>query len=966
MTTLSWEEIEDRAANFKKIWEKQKGAERQQAQNFIRDFLSVFGIENPMDNDGEFEHKCPKEVGDDGYIDYFLPQKLVVEMKSKGKDLGKAFEQVKDYVFHLPADEMPELVLVCDFDKFELYHRTTAEHVSFRLKDIRRYVRHFANIAGYETQRIYDEQLEVNIQAAVKMAKIHDALKLFGYEGHELEVYLVRLLFCMFAEDTGIFPKDAFLNYNENSKDNGSDLSERIGKLFEFLDMPPDIRAKRTKLAADLLQFGYVDGGLFSELLHTPDFDEKMRQTLIDCCKFDWSKISPAIFGSMFQGIMDPEERREIGAHYTSEENILKVINPLFIDDLWAEFERVKSTPKKLEEFHEKIASLRILDPACGCGNFLITTYKELRRLELEIIKMKYPSRQRLLDVSPLIKVSIEQFYGIEILEFPCEVARTGMWLVEHLMNREVGEWFGMAYADLPLKRSAHIYCENALRRNWQELLKDDKDYSDILKFDYIIGNPPYVGYGFQKKQNDLQTTTQSDDMQHVYVDETGKPYPSSGKIDYVAAWFFKASQLCENSRTKAGFVSTNSITQGDQVAPVWKPLIERFHIHIDFAYRTFKWSNEGIKKAAVHCVIIGFSGSKNIKTKRVIFDNNQKISVTKINPYLVEADDIVIERRKTSLCHQIEMETGNRPADGGHLIIEADDYEDFINKEPSSIKYIKRLTGSDEYINNIKRYCLWLVGVKPSELRQMPEVMKRIDACRNDRLKGAPDRQKLAETPTLFRETKNPESYILIPRVSSEKRKYIPMGFLDDSIIPTDAATIIPNATLYHFGILTSSVHMAWMRAVCGRLKSDYRYSKDIVYNNFPWPDLTGKWGVGSGKIKPNETPDLYKKRMEARISLCSEEILHIRDSYPESSLADLYDPLTMPPDLLKAHKALDKAVMELYGYCSDMSEPEIVADLMVRYQKLEHAENAKNAAETAASPGSKPKRTSKKKTDD
>ena len=952
MSALSWEEIEDRAAGFRKYWESQKCAERQQAQRFVTEFLSVFGMENPLENNGEFEHKCPKEVGDDGYIDYFLPKKLIVEMKSKGKDLRKAFEQVKDYVFHLPADEMPELVLVCDFDKFELYHRTTAEHVSFKLKDIRKYVRHFANIAGYETQRIYDEQLDVNIQAAMKMAKIHDALKEFGYEGHELEVYLVRLLFCMFSEDTGIFPKDAFLNYNDNSKSDGTDLSARLNQLFEVLDMPPEKRARRSMLAADLLQFAYVDGGLFKELLHTPDFNEKMRQTLIDCCKFDWSKISPAIFGSMFQGIMDPEQRREIGAHYTSEENILKVINPLFLDELWAEFEHVKATPKKLEAFHDKIAHLRILDPACGCGNFLITTYKELRRLELEIIKMKYPSRQRLLDVSPLIKVSIDQFYGIEILEFPCEVARTGMWLVEHLMNREVGEWFGLAYADLPLKRSAHIYCENALRRDWQELLKDDKEYTVDLRFDYIIGNPPYVGYGFQKKQNALQTSTQSDDMQHVYVDETGKPYPSSGKIDYVAAWFFKASQLCENSSTKAGFVSTNSITQGDQVAPVWKPLIERFHIHIDFAYRTFKWSNEGIKKAAVHCVIIGFSGSKNINTERTIFDNNQKMSVMKINPYLVEADDIVIERRKTSLCHQIEMETGNRPADGGHLIIEADDYEDFINKEPGSIKYIKRLTGSDEYINSIKRYCLWLVDANPAEIRKLPEVMKRIELCKQDRLKGAPDRQKLAETPMLFRETKNYKKYIIIPRVSSERRQYIPIGFLDDSVIPTDAATIIPNASLYHFGILTSSIHMAWMRAVCGRLKSDYRYSKDIVYNNFPWPDLSGEWGVGSGKKKASETTEEYQKRIEAKICLCSEEILRTRGNYPDSSLADLYDPLTIPPDLLKAHRALDKAVMEIYGYAQDMSEPRIVADLMVRYQKLVEAEKAKESAEKSANP--------------
>ena len=578
MMTLSWEEIADRAVEFRKNWEKQKGAERQQAQSFLRDFLSVFGIENPLEDGGEFEHKCPKEVGEDGYIDYFLPKKLIVEMKSKGKDLNKAYEQLKSYVITLPSEQMPELMLVCDFDKFELYHRTTAQHVSFRLKDIRKYIRHFANIAGYETQRIYDEQLEVNIQAAMKM---------FGYEGHELEVYLVRLLFCMFAEDTGIFPKDAFLNYNENSKENGSDLSERIGKLFEILDMMPETRSKRKLLTADLLQFAYVDGGLFSERLDTPEFNEKMRQTLIDCCKFDWSKISPAIFGSMFQGIMDPEERREIGAHYTSEANILKVINPLFMDDLWAEFEQVKATPKKLEAFHEKIAHLRILDPACGCGNCLITTYKELRRLELEIIKMKYPSRQRLLDVSPLIKVSIEQFYGIEILDFPCEVARTGMWLVEHLMNREVGEWFGMAYADLPLKRSAHIYNKNALSVDWQELLKDDKEYTEDLRFDYIIGNPPYVGARFMN--ND-----QKNDLNQVFGNQK-----NAGNLDYVTCWVKRAADyMTIHSNTKTAFVMTNSVTQGETPANLWQPLFDN-GLHIDFAWRTFKWTNEGRGKAA-------------------------------------------------------------------------------------------------------------------------------------------------------------------------------------------------------------------------------------------------------------------------------------------------------------------------------------------------------------------------------
>ena len=946
MTTLSWLEIEDRAAAFRKTWEKQKGAERQQAQRFVTEFLSVFGVENPLDNDGEFEHKCPKEFGDDGYIDYFLPRKLIVEMKSKGKDLGKAFEQVKDYVFHLPADEMPELVLVCDFERFELYHRTTAEHVSFKLKDIRKYVRHFANIAGYETQRIYDEQFEVNVEAAMKMAKIHDALKEFGYEGHELEVYLVRLLFCMFAEDTGIFPKDAFLNYNENSKENGEDLSDRLAKLFEILDLSADKRSKRKLLAADLLQFAYVDGGLFSEVLHSPEFNEKMRHTLIDCCKFDWSKISPAIFGSMFQGIMDPEERREIGAHYTSEENILKVINPLFMDDLWNEFEHVKATPKKLEEFHEKIASLRILDPACGCGNFLITTYKELRRLELEIIKMKYPSRQRLLDVSLLIKVSIDQFYGIEILEFPCEVARTGMWLVEHLMNREVGEWFGMAYADLPLKRSAHIYCENALRRDWQELLKDDKVYnaetkSSDLRFDYIIGNPPYVGARYMAPE-------QKGDLSGVFGNQK-----NAGNLDYVTCWVKRAANyMAIHSNTRTAFVMTNSVTQGETPANLWQPLFDS-GMHIDFAWRTFKWWNEGRGKAAVHCVIVSFSQSDLIKNK-YIYDEQTIVKLGKeirqriqlpckqINAYLVDAPCVSVMSRNKPLCSIPEIGIGNKPIDDGNYLFLDSEKEEFVRIEPASEQYFKRWYGSDEFINNRPRWCLWLGDCEPGDLRKMPECMKRVQAVRAYRLASKSEgTRKLAEKPTHFHVENMPKSnYIVIPEVSSEKRKYIPMGYMSPDVLCSNLVKLIPNATLYHFGILTSSVHMAWMRAVCGRLEMRYRYSKDIVYNNFPWPDLSGEWGVESGKRKKTESSEDYKKRMEAKVSLCAEEILRARDNHPNSSLADLYDPLTMPADLLKAHKALDKAVMELYGYAPDMSELEIVADLMVRYHKLVDAE--------------------------
>ena len=930
MAAFSWIDIEDSATWFSKKWAETKGKERQQAQTFIREFLAIFGITDPFENNGEFEHKCPKDIGDDGYIDYFLPSKLIVEMKTKGKDLTKAYAQLKDYVIHLPSEQMPELMLVCDFDTFELYHRTTAKHISFRLKELRKYIRHFAILAGYETQRVYDEQDDVNVQAALKMAKLHDELKKHGIIGHKLEVYLVRLLFCMFAEDTGIFPKDAFLNYNDNAKSDGTDLSARLNLLFEVLDMPPEIRAMRTLLSADVLQFAYVDGGLFSELLGNAEFNQFMKSLLIECCKFDWSKISPAIFGSMFQGIMDPEQRREIGAHYTSEDNILKVINPLFMNELWSEFDNVKTVPKKLEAFHQKIANLRFLDPACGCGNFLITTYKELRRLEFEIIKMKYPTRQRLLDISPLIKVSIEQFYGIEILKFPCEVARTGMWLVEHLMNREVGEWFGMAYADLPLKRSAHIYYTNALRVDWQELLRDDKDYhsktrSTELKFDYIIGNPPYCGRRYRNAE-------QIEDVSRLFAYKD---------IDYVACWFKTASKYIHdiNKNAKCAFVSTNSITQGEQVSALWKDVVEKYNISIEFAYRTFKWRNEGKHIAAVHCVIIGFGDNQcHVQCKIYVnrSDATVPIAAKQINGYLLDAPFVFIDVRNKPLCDVPPMKNGNVPLDGDALKVEESELVTF-----AGCPWIKRLMGGRELLHNEKRYVIWLVGVSPKDIKNNHEVYKRVELCRNNRLamkdKGT---QKLAEKPSLFRDTNNPDNYIALPMVSSETRQYLPMAFLHQDVIPTNQIQTIENATLYHFGILTSSVHMAWMRTVCGRLEMRYRYSKDIVYNNFPWPDLSGADGIGSAKRKAKESTEDYQKRQEARIILCTEEILRVRDDHSDCSLADLYDPVSMPPALRDAHKSLDKVVMELYGYTSQMDEDEIVADLMIRYQKLIEAE--------------------------
>jgi hypothetical protein len=702
-------------------------------------------------------------------------------------------------------------------------------------------------------------------------------------------VYLVRLLFCLFADDTGIFPQDSFMRYIEDSKPDGSDLSERIGKLFEILNMPPAARAKRTLLSDELKQFQYINGGLFANLLPSAEFDAKMRQTLLDCVNFDWNKISPAIFGAMFQGVMDKTQRRELGAHYTSEENILKLINPLFMDELWKEFDRVKTDPTGLDRFHDKIARLKFLDPACGCGNFLIITYRELRKLELEVLKMKSSTAQMTIDISPLLKVSVEQFYGIEYEDFPCQIATVGMWLIDHQMNLRVSEQFGQYFARLPLTQSATIVHGNALRIDWESIVPK-------WELSYILGNPPFVG-------SKMLSDDQRDDMAHVAVDKNGASTKNAGVLDYVAAWYIKAAGYAADTPIKCALVSTNSITQGEQVAALWKPLFGR-GVHINFGVPTFKWSNEAKGKAAVHCVIVGFS----------YHQTNPVIS-----PYLIEGSEIIIESRGKPLCDVPTIGIGNKPIDGGNYLFTEEEKNSFIQKEPQAAKWFRPWIGSDEFINGYRRHCLWLGQCSPAELRQMPEAMKRVEAVRQFRLvsKSAPTR-KLADTPRRFHVENMPESnYIVVPEVSSERRRYIPMGFLSPDVLASNLVKIIPNATLYHFGILTSNVHMAWVRAVCGRLKSDYRYSKDIVYNNFPWPDAT------------DEQKDA--------IEVLAQGILDARALFTDSSLADLYDPLTMPPELLKEHRNLDRAVMKLYGFpLKDFSEADCVARLMERYREM------------------------------
>ncbi len=893
---LTWDNIQANAIAFSKRW-KEGHKEEAQAQSFVTDFLHVFGVSDP-EALGDFEYMVLLSGNRKGYIDYLWKGQIAIEMKSRGKDLTEAFEQLRGYLTHLPEKDIPDLWMVCDFENIHLSRRSTNEFYNFKTQNLRRHIRRFANIAGYTTERVRNDQVEVNVKAAEKMAKLYDALKDSGYDGHNLEVYLVRLLFCMFADDTGIFPKDSLIQYIENSKLDGSDLSDRIARLFEVLNMSDDARAKRTLLSNELKQFRYINGKLFDTILPIADFDTKMRQTLLDCLNFDWNAISPAIFGAMFQGVMDAKKRRKMGAHYTSEENILKLINPLFLDGLWQEFDKVKTDPVALDRFHDKISKLMFLDPACGCGNFLIITYRELRILELEILRMKSGSAQMIMDITSLLKVSVEQFYGIEIEDFPCQIAQVGMWLIDHQMNLRASDQFGTYYVRLPLTKSATIVHGNALRIDWEDVVPS-------WGLNYILGNPPFVGHQYRSPKQQV-------DMEYVYKDNN-----KFGKLDYVCSWYKKAVDYIGRANICVAYVSTNSIVQGESVSTMWKPIFEQ-GFEISFAYTPFIWSNEAKGKAAVHCVIIGLALKGSVKIKR-IYTQNSVIETDNINGYLLPAPNIFIQSRGKPLTVGMpEMSKGSQPTDGGNLILSVKERDALISQYPQTVKWIRQYISANDFINNELRYCLWLKGVSPTEYRSVKPIMQRLEKIAEIRKKSpTASVQREATTPMLFTQIRQPEErFLVVPEVSSERRKYIPIGYMEPDVIASNMVYIVPSATLYMLGILTSNVHMAWARVFSGKLKSDYRYTP-AVYNNFPWPDAT----------------DTQK----AEVEKLTQAVLDARTNYSDSSLADLYDPLTMPPDLIMAHQNLDRAVMKLYGLSmKDTSEADYIAALMERYQQL------------------------------
>ena len=925
---LSWNDVRARAAAFAEEW-RDASYESGETQSFYNDFFKVFGVRRS--SVARYEQHVTKLNNSAGFIDLFWPGVLIVEQKSAGRDLAKAYEQAGGYFDALPEHLRPRYILVGDFQTFELHDLDERETVAFSLADLPAHVEAFGFILGVQ-RRAFRDQDPANIKAAELVGRLHDQLDAVGYRGHDLEQFLVRIVFCLFADDTGIFePRDIFLDFIETrTGEDGADLGARLAQLFQVLDTPEADRL--TSLDEDLARFPYVNGALFEGSLRIPAFDAAMRTALLDACRFDWSIISPAIFGALFQSVMDPAERRAKGAHYTTEKNILKVIEPLFMDDLRAEFARLKSRKDgrrrpALLAFQEKLGQIRFFDPACGCGNFLIIAYRELRTLEIEVLKELHPESplgwQTDAWTSDMSRVDVDQFYGIEIGEFPARIAETALWMMDHIMNNRLSLAFGQAYARIPLQTSPHIVHGDALEIDWSDLLPPEQ-------CSFVLGNPPFVGAKFQTAEQRAQVRR---------IAALGK---TGGTLDYVTAWFITAGKYVKTSLARIGFVATNSVTQGEQVAQLWPLLFNRCELEIAFAHRTFAWGSDARGKAHVHVVILGLDRREAARAEKRLFSypditgEPEETTHSALSPYLFGAGGLAdphltVRQEGRPINGMARLISGTQPIDNGHYIFTPEQRAAFLETDPGAEPFLRPYVGALEYLQSGKRWILALQEASPNTLRELPLIRERMAAVRRFRLQSKrKSTLAIANFPTKYNVEVIPSSpFLVVPEVSSERREYVPIGWLEPPTIPSNLVRILQNATLADFALLTSAVHMSWLRHIGGRLKSDYRYSIGLVYNPFPVPPEDADFS----KLEP-----------------LAQAVLDARAAHPDATLADLYDPDLMPPNLRRAHQALDRAVDRLYRKGGFASERERVEHLFMLYEKMR--------APLEASAKSRPKR--------
>ena len=890
-----------RAQRFAEDW-KGETYEKGEAQTFYNDFFNVFGLERRSRAFYEMHVDMFGDSQGGGYIDLFWPRVLLAEHKSAGYDLEKAMKQAKEYFLSIKEHDRPAYLLACDFRRFHLVDIERKKSHRFKLHELADNIALFDFMDGERSRPERVKSDPVNIRASEIMGRIHDRLEETGYPKGDTEYLLTRLAFCLFADDTGIFEDGIFEEYLRSPDNLNNDFGPRINHLFQVMDTPDG--GRQTNLAASVAQFPYIDGDLFGTRVSIPAFDHSMRRLLIKACEYDWSKVSPAIFGSMFQSIMDKTRRRSEGAHYTSEENIMKIIRPLFLDDLEAGFESIRVDVKgdrmeRFAAFQKRLAGLTFLDPACGAGNFLIIAYRELRRLELKVIQELHDPNAEQPEglVRPL--VDVDQFFGIENNVFSAKIAETAIWMMDHLMNMELGAKYGRAYMRIPLEKSPSIWHADAMEMAWEDVLPSSR-------CSYVLGNPPFGGPKYASPEHRKQIMGQAG---------IGA---GAGTLDYVTGWFLKASEYAAGG-TRIGFVATNSITQGEQVWPLWTSILGRYGMEITFAYRPFKWDSEARGKANVYVVVIGLA-KRGAVTKKRLFEHDGKgileTAATEISPYLFDTNrTVLVQKTKEPLNGLQPMKMGSKPIDGGNYIFGAADRDEFLKTEPAAAQFLQEYVNAKDFINGNNRWILALHDASPAEINRMPEVGRRMQAVMEMRLRSSDSgTRKLAETPTLYHLNVLPKRrFLAIPELSSERRKYVPIGFLDSPTIPSNTLMVVENAEPGLFGLMTSRMHMVWLREIGGNLEMRLRYSAGIVYNAFPVPD---------GSLDKLEGP--------------ARRVLEVRERHADSSFADLYNTQSMPPDLSRAHRDLDRKVERMYRKQKFESDQERIDFLLDRYAKM------------------------------